>query len=321
MQIKPDNRPHGRQPTARRLLAAALALMAVLTLLIWGVARFVQPALPASVDSTLLPLAASLLGVAAVLSGVKDTVGLIHNLLLSPSDSSGTHDQRYKQLYQLQTERLVDDLHELINWHQFGVVVPLETMAYHVAHGKLDVVPDLLARILEHAHSTVNELRALHVETLSKGMDHEYLYDSLQALASIWSGRIGLEEPHIRVRVECDRHIILPPWLSQPVLRVAGLALMNAILHSGITTDPSIVIRIQVEKTAQQLILKVSDDGGGMNQVVEGYGIGRMRDLVAGLVRTGTLAHLTVESKAGKGTAVILRTSLETSDPEQFVVR
>ena len=95
-------------------------------------------------------------------------------------------------------------------------------------------------------------------------------------------------------------------------MRIARGAVANAITHSGVLQDRDIRIRIKVEQTDGEAIFQVSDDGRGQEHLVEGYGIGRMRQLVRQLkeeVRIET--KFEIVSSPARGTTITVRVYLK----------
>jgi len=68
----------------RRYIVFAFLLIALLTLVVWGISQFVQPILPGNLNNSLILLFAALLGVVAFLAGFKDVVELFHLVFQNP---------------------------------------------------------------------------------------------------------------------------------------------------------------------------------------------------------------------------------------------
>lgn len=293
----------------RRYLALALLIVALLTLLFWAITFFIQPILPPGIGRGFIALAAVLIGVVGVLAGLKDISELL-KVTFGHSDKHNdeTPGKRYEVIHKLQTKGLEDDLHELINWYYSGVVLYLEVLAERLAHEQYEDAKELMPEILNRARATVNELRILHTSIYSRILEEDQLSGALNSLASVWATRSNLlDRGSSSIIVECPNEINLPMTISEPMLRITTGALTNAIFHSGILEDPNISIRIIVQKSNNQVILRIIDDGIGTDEIIDGYGITRMKSLVSQLNYAGIVSHLEIDTKKGKGTTVTLR--------------
>jgi signal transduction histidine kinase len=180
-----------------------------------------------------------------------------------------------------------------------------------LARGQYAKAKDLMPGILSRARTTVNELRTIHISIYSRILEENQIAEALHSLASVWARRVSpLNHGELSIIVECPKDISLPVSITEPLMRIATGALTNAIFHSGILQDPSITIHIVVEKTDKQLTLRVIDDGIGADQIIDGFGISRMKNLVRQLNNSGIVSYLDIFSKKGKGTTVTLRVAL-----------
>jgi hypothetical protein len=68
-----------------RLIGFALLLIAIVTLVVWGISQFVQPVLPAGINSGLVLLVAALIGVVGFFSAFKDSIELLQ-MVTQPRD-------------------------------------------------------------------------------------------------------------------------------------------------------------------------------------------------------------------------------------------
>ncbi len=295
----------------RRYLIVALLLIILLALILWAISTYIQPFLPTSINNSLLFFVAILVGIIGVLAGIKDITELVNYIRLGGNKDALAGDDRLEKHYKLQTGWLEDDLHELISWYHSGVVLYLETLNESLSKSHYQKAKELMPEILKRAHTTVNELRIIHTSLHSRILEEEELSDALRELTSVWAKRASpLDKNELRIVAQCPKDIRLPKSISGPLLRIATSALTNAIFHSGILEDQSISIKITAEKTKNQLILRVIDDGVGATEIIEGYGISRMTSLVRQLNNDGVVSFLELETKRGKGTSVILRIAL-----------
>ncbi len=296
----------------RRYLALALFIIAIITAIIWAVSAFIQPIFPAETNGNVLIIAAIFTAVVAILAGIKDIVELIRSFA---TQSNEITDHRYEQVHKSMTKGLEDDLHELINWYHSGVVLYLDELNYLLANGKYAQAKRRMPEILDRAYSTVDELRIMQISINSRIYEQENFSDALHTLVSEWAARAGsLSRGKLPIRLECPNNLRLPIQITEPVLRIATGALTNAIFHSGILKDPNIEIRIIADKADEHFTLRFIDDGLGSDQIKDGYGISRMKNLVQQLNNTGWVTYLDIASKKNKGTTVTLRLALKRNE-------
>lgn len=292
----------------RRYVILALILIILLTAILWAVSSFIQPILSPNINQSLIIFVAILVGSVGVLAGIKDISELINYLRHGSKNDPQSAVERIEIIHKLQTKGLEDDLHELINWYHSGVVLYLEILDNTLSKGHYQKAKDLMPEILKRAHTTVNELRIIHTSIYSKILEEVNLSEALRTLASVWARRASpLDKNEISIVVECPKNIHLPILISEPLLRIATSALTNAIFHSGILEDQNISIKITIEKADDQITLRVIDNGIGASELIEGYGISRMKSIVRQMNNTGIVSFLDLETRKGKGTSVILR--------------
>lgn len=71
----------------RRYIGYAFITVALLTLIVWAISQFVQPILPANINSGLVLFFVALLGVTGLLAQLKDTVEFFQHLFEKPSQA------------------------------------------------------------------------------------------------------------------------------------------------------------------------------------------------------------------------------------------
>ena len=120
-----------------------------------------------------------------------------------------------------------------------------------------------------------------------------------------WSRRVLLKGEN-SVRVSCPSEIEMPVILRNTLLRIASGALSNSIKHSGALNNPKIQIEIEVAKVGNQITLQVIDNGKGTKEIIDGYGIIRMRQLIRQLNYEGIKAKITFSSELNSGFKVFV---------------
>ena len=208
---------------------------------------------------------------------------------------------------------LEDDLHDLINWYHSGVVLWIDAIDEWLKRGEIDKVNELMPQLRSHAYSTVNELKTIHTNLISAALEAYSLSESLERMVSAWMNRITPKyDEKMKIKLSCPSDLDIPAPIRNTIVRIASLAISNALQHSGIIEIPSIVIKMKVEAKGNRLILKVSDNGVGATRLTEGYGITRMKQLTTRLNSSwGGKATLTIDFAPNKGARVNLTVDLE----------
>ncbi|CAQ00459.1 histidine kinase [Clavibacter sepedonicus] len=172
------------------------------------------------------------------------------------------------------------------------------------AERALDTDPErartLIAEASEHAHDTLEELRAL-----SRGFAPPILLDrglvaALEALASRSTVPVALD-------VHLPENLVLPTEVERNVYFTVSELLTNVAKHSGATrADVTLVLMRDFDGT-RILVARVTDDGQGGASVREGHGL-------EGLVgRIGALdGDVSISSPQGGPTRITARVPLLT---------
>lgn len=219
---------------------------------------------------------------------------------------------RYETIEKWERKGLEDDLHELINWYHSGVVLLIDSLSNWLECNDLDKAKKLIPGILHNAYTTVHELKTIHTAVMSEYLETEDLQHALLGITSAWCKRLDYVKTDLSIEVGCPENIKLPAQLRGTLLRIASGAVANAIMHSGVLQDPSIHVRVEVESIDNRVILRVIDNGKGQIPLVEGYGIGRMRQLVHQLDQeTGFKPELTIGSSPEAGITVTFQSYFE----------
>ncbi len=166
------------------------------------------------------------------------------------------------------------------------------------------------AKISQSANQTVRALEEI-VWAVRPGSDSlqslvEYIAHFAKELFESDTARCRLDLPHDLPAQP------LPPDVRHNIFLVVKEALTNALKHANATE-----VRVQAKVSGEILELCVQDDGKGFIDNAspeEGkrHGLGNMKSRAESIGGT-----LTVQSDAGKGTAITLRVKLPTSNREQ----
>ena len=176
--------------------------------------------------------------------------------------------------------RIGRELHDEIGQRLTGTLLQLQRLAEDLPkHLKAEV-----EYIQEQQRATLDEVGALAWQLRPALLDDLGLLSAVDALTE------SMAEPTARIETTIPEELPpLAPELELVVYRVAQEALTNAVRHSGASR-----ITLALEADADQLTLRVTDDGTGFSvPASEGPGIRGMREralLVGGRLYIGPAA-------------------------------
>lgn len=216
----------------------------------------------------------------------------------------------YDDIREWERSGLADDIHDLINWYHSGVVMWIEALDEWIKRGDKKKTKELMPELMQHAYTTVYELKTLHTIFIKKSFEASTLRKALEEIMSVWETRaIPRYNEKMKIHLHCPEDIELPSRLRNTLVRIASLAFSNAIQHSGILDRADIEIHVRVTKNEKGLNLSIKDNGVGMDydHLRPGYGLDRIRQLTEKINNWGE-AHveLEVNSSIGQGTEIFL---------------
>ncbi|MBE7432384.1 MAG: GAF domain-containing protein [Anaerolineales bacterium] len=216
----------------------------------------------------------------------------------------------YDEMREWERSGLADDIHDLINWYHSGVVLWIEALGDWFNKGDYEKTRELLPDLLQHSHTTVNELKTLHTIFLNKSFEASTLKQALEEVMTVWKTRaMPKHKGRMNIDLNCPLDLDIPVKLRNTLIRIASLAFSNAIQHSGILDDPAVLIRVQVKKSGRRIILSVMDNGRGMDleNLRPGFGLERMKQLNEKINNWGVAkSDLKIDSRVGRGTQIVL---------------
>ena len=184
-------------------------------------------------------------------------------------------------------QRLSRELHDEIGQSLTALVLQLEHAARRAPE---DLVPHL-AQTREDARESLEEVRRVARRLRPEALDDLGLRSALTNLCERASaGNFRVER---RLANDLPR---LSPEAELVVYRVAQEGLTNAARHAGADW-----VRLSLEPHDGGVVLRVEDDGGGLNGAHEGAGITGMRERAVLIA-----ADLTLAPRAAGGTVVEL---------------
>jgi two-component system sensor histidine kinase UhpB len=189
--------------------------------------------------------------------------------------------------------RVAQELHDEVGQNLTAALLQL-------ARVRRSAGPELEAEVgaaTETVRANLDDLRRIAQRLRPQALDELGLTSALSQFSARLSARAGLD---IDARLESG----LPPLTHEEELviyRVAQEALTNVVRHAGASRA-----ELVLERGPGRLVLRVADDGGGID------GSGAANGGIRGMHERATLIHadLRVGRRAGGGTEVVLQVPL-----------
>jgi two-component system sensor histidine kinase UhpB len=162
-------------------------------------------------------------------------------------------------------KRIASELHDEVGQTLTGVLLMLEQVADEVPRERRGVFTEAQ----EATRRSVDEVRRIAQELRPELLEHLGLTSALNALASSFAERAGLE-------LERDLARGLPPLAPEAelaVYRVAQESLTNVARHAGAKR-----VLVSLQPGRDSVVLRVVDDGKGINGRPDGAGLRGMRE-------------------------------------------
>ncbi|WP_344325718.1 HAMP domain-containing sensor histidine kinase [Streptomyces macrosporus] len=221
--------------------------------------------------------------------GVAELIRAFNDMLDRLEAERATSSARVLSAQEAERRRIAQELHDEVGQSMTAVLLELKRAA--------DRAPDRELRAeLQHAQEitreSLDEVRRLARRLRPGVLEDLGLVSALTALAGDFATHTGLT---VRRRFDTD----LPPLDRERELvlyRVAQESLTNAARHADAAH-----VEVGLRRTADGVVLSVSDDGRGIGLAAEGAGIRGMREraLLVG-------ATLDIDTSPGDGTRVRL---------------
>jgi two-component system sensor histidine kinase UhpB len=161
--------------------------------------------------------------------------------------------------------RIARGLHDEVGQTMTGVLFQLQRLARNAPPEQ----EEALADTQDAVRTSLEEVRRIAQELRPEALDHLGLASALTTLSRRFSDRTG-----IAVRREFERDLPeLAPEVELVVYRVAQESLTNAARHSGADE-----ITLELGDDGDGVLLRVSDNGRGLNGHAEGGGLRGIRE-------------------------------------------
>jgi len=189
--------------------------------------------------------------------------------------------------------RLRNDLHDGVGPGLAGIALQLDSLAGRLEREQREDAARSAREIRDRVRATVAEVRAVSHGLRPPVLDQIGLAEALRQLVAGMAG--------IKGRTDLDDLDGIPAALEVALHAVAAESLANVVRHSAASQ-----VRLEVERTADGITLRVADNGRGMPaRPRPGVGLTSMRQRAAEV--GGRLEHRPVE---GGGTEVTLTVPL-----------
>jgi two-component system, NarL family, sensor histidine kinase UhpB len=192
--------------------------------------------------------------------------------------------------------RIAQELHDQIGQNLTAVVLELKHVRARIDSGEADALADAQ----ELARETLEEVRRISYELRPVALDDLGLGSALRSLCSGIERRAGIAvEPAV-----ADDLPRLDGQVELAVYRVAQEALTNAARHAQCSR-----VVVSLTTSGDGVLLRVSDDGIGMDGSFPGGGLRGMRERAVAIGAT-----FETRSEAGRGVEVSMRVPAVTDD-------
>jgi two-component system, NarL family, sensor histidine kinase UhpB len=192
--------------------------------------------------------------------------------------------------------RIAQELHDQIGQNLTAVVLELKRVRERIDPGEAEALADAQ----ELARETLEEVRRISYELRPAALDDLGLASALASLCSGIERRAGIG---VELAVGADLPT-LDGQVELAVYRVTQEALTNAVRHAQCST-----VRVSLTPVAGDVLLRVADDGVGMNGSFPGGGIRGMRERAVAVGAT-----FETRPGAGGGTEVAMRIPVSASE-------
>jgi two-component system sensor histidine kinase UhpB len=201
-------------------------------------------------------------------SGSREVVELVqtfNDMLERLETEQNESGRRALAAQEAERKRIASELHDEVGQTLTGVLLMLEQVADEVPEQRRGVFTEAQ----EATRRSVDEVRRIAQELRPELLEHLGLTSALNALASSFAGRAGLE-------LERDLARGLPPLAPEAELaiyRVAQESLTNVARHAGAKK-----VLISLQPGRDSVVLRVLDDGKGIDGRPDGAGLRGMRE-------------------------------------------
>ncbi|NJP07794.1 MAG: response regulator [Chloroflexaceae bacterium] len=216
-------------------------------------------------------------------------------------------------------ERLAREMHDNLGQVLGYLNLQLQNIGEYITSGHLAMASTFLSNMAKVVHETQSDLGECIVGTkviTQMQADHTEEQGFFTALEQylVWFEHLYTIKPELQLDPALtDQH--LPPVVSMHLLRIIQEALNNIRKYAGVRAA-----RISFARDLDQAVVIIADDGAGfdLSQLSavtpdtnnsQGYGLHSMRSRAEEID-----GHLTIETKPGVGTRVILRFPLHMAE-------
>jgi two-component system sensor histidine kinase UhpB len=220
---------------------------------------------------------------------VRELVGVFNDMLDRLERERRDSGRRALAAQEAERRRIAQELHDEVGQALTAVLLLLKRLADSAP-------PELRAQVIEvqeAARESLDDVRDVARQLRPEALDDLGLVSALAALSARFTEQTG-----IRVERRIDARLpLLEDDEELVIYRVAQESLTNVARHSGASR-----VELQLEPTPAGVILRVVDDGAGLQgRDGSGYGIRGMRERALAVG-----AALSVAERGGGGVAVTL---------------
>lgn len=205
-----------------------------------------------------------------------------------------------KEKIQRERERISRDLHDNVGAQMTNLITGLEMAQIRFDKGEKKTVRKALEVLNKEARYTMTELREtiwlMNRETITVNEFVKHLKRYLNKQIAVY------HEIEVILESNCEQNWLLKPRYSVHTLRIVQEAFNNTCKHAEANR---FTIAIKCKASISRLIIKISDDGKGMDVKKErgsGNGLENMEKRVNYLS-----GQIEIKSKPGSGTIIVIK--------------
>jgi signal transduction histidine kinase len=197
--------------------------------------------------------------------------------------------------------RLARDLHDSVTQYLCAVTLYADAVGRLLSSGQIDSIAENVYKLRRAAQNALGEMRLLIYELRPPILEQEGLVTAIETRLKAVESRAGL-----KVQLNVERPMILPPDVESGLYRIAQETLNNILKHSHART---ITVSLRLLE-AKSVMLEITDDGIGFDpgtaQERGGMGLRSIAERVEQLA-----GRLKIESAPGAGTTLQVRVEVE----------
>lgn len=222
----------------------------------------------------------------------------VADVLASAIENARLYQRAQEAAVLEERSRLARDLHDSISQQLFSMTLTAQAARAHLEKNTARAASQL-ERLQETAQAALSEMRALIFQLRPPALTEQGLIAALQQHVAALGRREGLT---VKLNVLGNGEDRFARGVEQAIYRIAQEALNNVVRHAG-----ACYVDVELQVEAEQVRLRISDDGRGFDPARVASAEGRHLGLISMRERATELGgRLEVRSQPSKGTEISL---------------